>query len=367
MRKLNQVIFILSLFFISTGVSASVCDPILKAGVHDKYSTFTNRQKFTQTYNLIASQEFDSWEKAKSSGAEIGVNVIDIIDVALGGSSTQQNYGDRRNKYLSISFDSLVSKFGYLQHLEVASSTIAQAFVRCIELTSRDVGFTAWIVPGRNLATFAINARNVKTGGDANFTVQKLGLFPENNVRCNNEQIPFETESSEIVFSCIKPSESTIQVTMQTSEGNLTGVDVLGYEDAINEIRSQINSLSNSGSLVPKGVIAFFSGEPPCPAGWTEYTELRGRYAVGLVAGGNLGAVVGSALNDRENRPTGNHTHDILNVFQRTPAQYHSGGGSAFDDYPKTLTTTNPNNPASMSFKDGTNAPYVQLTACIKR
>ena len=60
-------------------------------------------------------------------------------------------------------------------------------------------------------------------------------------------------------------------------------------------------------SGVPSGAIIGFEGA--CPTGWTEFTAGRGRYLVGLPSGGTLGATVGTALSNQENRAVGQHNH----------------------------------------------------------
>jgi hypothetical protein len=64
------------------------------------------------------------------------------------------------------------------------------------------------------------------------------------------------------------------------------------------------------GSGVVSGTIAFFNISN-CPDTWTEYTALRGRVPVGLVASGTLEASVGTALTNTENRAVGQHNHSF--------------------------------------------------------
>ena len=52
-----------------------------------------------------------------------------------------------------------------------------------------------------------------------------------------------------------------------------------------------------------RGQISAFNGA--CPSGWTELTELRGRFIVGLVDGGTLAQSVGDALTNGELRRGG--------------------------------------------------------------
>lgn len=60
----------------------------------------------------------------------------------------------------------------------------------------------------------------------------------------------------------------------------------------------------------PSGAVMFFD-LAACPAGWTELTDARGRVLVGLPDGGSLGATVGTALSNQENRAVGQHDHPV--------------------------------------------------------
>lgn len=52
---------------------------------------------------------------------------------------------------------------------------------------------------------------------------------------------------------------------------------------------------------VPTGNINYFNATS-CPSGWTEYTATQGTYITGLLSGGTLHTLVGTALTNQENR-----------------------------------------------------------------
>ena len=112
------------------------------------------------------------------------------------------------------------------------------------------------------------------------------------------------------------------------------------------------------GGGSPSGAVMSFN-LASCPSGWTELISARGRYIVGLPAGGTLGGTSGTALSNLENRPTGNHTHSLSMGFYSTgavssyPAMAWSDGGYAG-------VTGGTGYPAD------TNAPYIQLLTCQK-
>lgn len=125
----------------------------------------------------------------------------------------------------------------------------------------------------------------------------------------------------------------------------------------------------------PTSAVAFFN-LASCPSGWTEYTTGRGRYLVGLPSGGTLGATVGTALSNLENRPVGQHTHGVTDPGHdhgTDAAMATTIGGSLGNTLshafiPTDLTDTSYtgitlNNSGDVS---GTNAPYLQLLVCQK-
>lgn len=128
---------------------------------------------------------------------------------------------------------------------------------------------------------------------------------------------------------------------------------------------------TGAGGL-PAGAVVFFN-TAVCPTGWTELVALRGRYPVGLPAGGTLLGTAGTALGNLENRPVGLHNHSINDPQHRhsyTPPVATSTGSGASQAGVGASTQTGfsatgitINNAGTVA---GTNAPYVQLLACQK-
>ena len=136
---------------------------------------------------------------------------------------------------------------------------------------------------------------------------------------------------------------------------------------------------SGGGDSLPKGTIAFFNLSA-CPSGWTEKTELKGRYPIGLPTSGTLGQSVGTALTNGEDRATGQHTHTASQAPHdheyAVPCHWCGGPPNSWslESVPGGvfwLNRTNSTAPtvsvANTGSVAGTNAPYVQLLACEKQ
>jgi hypothetical protein len=131
-------------------------------------------------------------------------------------------------------------------------------------------------------------------------------------------------------------------------------------------------------AVAPSGAVMFFD-LASCPAGWSQWDQALGRYLVGAPTGGTVGATVGTALSDQENRATGKHTHVV-----NDPGHLHGVGydtemlanvGNTIGGTHLVGTNSNVENTSTaftgITLQDagsvaGTNAPYVQLTACRK-
>jgi hypothetical protein len=150
---------------------------------------------------------------------------------------------------------------------------------------------------------------------------------------------------------------------------------------------SGVSAAGASG--VSSGAVEFYA-LTQCPAGWSTYEPARGRYVVGVNPGGNVEGAVGTALDDAENRPVGQHNHGVNDpghrhrVLQASPILV---GGNVVPQRIMGTTSASqltalPDNPASLQQAlsnettgitldpagsvPGTNAPYVQLLACKK-
>lgn len=143
------------------------------------------------------------------------------------------------------------------------------------------------------------------------------------------------------------------------------------------------NSNKIGGGTVINGttsMIALFDGA--CPSGWTNYTAAQGRVVVGVSTNGALGATVGIALGDQENRPVGQHSH-IVDPPSTTsgPGGTHpghsdsgdplNGNGAADGDANRAVINNHshtvdiaPFNSGDAGSVPGTNAPYIQLRYC---
>jgi len=140
-----------------------------------------------------------------------------------------------------------------------------------------------------------------------------------------------------------------------------TILDVRGEGNFSGSVYYDNDTLVGSGGGAPSGMVSFFD-LGSCPDGWHELTTLRGVYPVGLPSGGTHNATVGTALSNSENRPVGLHLHASPhnNFIENYLEMNNIGGTGVLVGMNNAANTANEGNVA------GTNAPYLQLLACVK-
>lgn len=184
---------------------------------------------------------------------------------------------------------------------------------------------------------------------------------------------------SMLAFSTMPLANECVNSASNPREGVACLVDELNIIKNSNQIlRSELQKVSDdlektqqqlvenweileSNQKTPFGLIGFFDSKT-CPSGWSVATALQGRYVVGVVDPEEVTTVVGDALKKRENRSTGEHTHAFVDRYNKHNASdgYLGGDGSS-GSHPFSKMTEGVENSVP-----GTNAPYIQLLACIK-
>ncbi|MBS0590941.1 MAG: hypothetical protein JSR65_09935 [Proteobacteria bacterium] len=140
-----------------------------------------------------------------------------------------------------------------------------------------------------------------------------------------------------------------------------------------------VTGAAGADANTPAGAVMYFN-LAACPQGWAELVAARGRYLVGLPAGGTLAQAVGTAMTDGENRPVGQHAHTINDPGHSHSANYdilygNNGGPAKYMSQETWGTFQNLSTGRSWTgitvqntgAVAGTNAPYIELLVCQKQ
>lgn len=141
--------------------------------------------------------------------------------------------------------------------------------------------------------------------------------------------------------------------------GGAPGVGKVLTSDA-----SGLGSWEAISGAVPSGAIMFFN-QSTCPLGWTELLVARGRYLMGLPTNGELLAVVGDTLSNKEDRPTGQHRH-YGSYYRNNVSGGVIPGTGTISEQPLLATIPRYQQEGTVIETAGTNAPYLQCLVCVK-
>jgi len=151
----------------------------------------------------------------------------------------------------------------------------------------------------------------------------KLGVGGNPNI---NSEL-FVTGNSNITGSLSVGNTGTINTA--TGDGDLYVEDALEVDGSIclGGVCETSWPAGSGGGGAPMGTVIYYNGTS-CPSGYTEVPDARGRYLTGLTSGGTLGATVGTALSNTENRAVGQHSHSVDPPSTGTNSDSHSHSGT---------------------------------------
>jgi prepilin-type N-terminal cleavage/methylation domain-containing protein len=214
------------------------------------------------------------------------------------------------------------------------------------------------------------------------------------NIAVNGSNLEISTQVPAEWESAVKNGLPTPFVSI--SGGVITyTVEPPGQTADLTTINNRITALENKPAI-PAGTVAYFNLSS-CPSEWSELTNVRGRYIVGLPSGGTLAGTQGTALSNLEDRPVGYHNHGVSDPWhshgvsdpghrhQNFYREYASSGccnywsmtessdrgyGWQYTQYSTTgITIASSPTGIAINFAgsiSGTNAPYIQFLVCQK-
>lgn len=356
------------------GQTQDICRSLLQYGTFDSTDSYTDKQRYNLTRHAVCNSNIETYRQARAFEQSGGIDIIDLISAEGQGAVTEQNYRERRSLFCSKDFAQAWSTDEVVQRTRRASRTLATNFVDCL---SRVSGLAGIVTQSRNKESFTISiVYNVASGGENDFNVTQVSAQPV-EIECRqmehlaSEQNPIRSVGSRLMNCINKSPEKSFLLAVSTNRGTIRGVsgggiELLGTADTISDLTDRLQRVESR--VVMSGTISFFQLSD-CPDGWRDAPELSGRYVVGLQSGGTLGAQVGQALSNQENRPTGKHHHTFIDGrVQHNSACQRKYEGIAADFRSGSPTALCNNDSRTAEFGvEGTNAPYIQLRACRKQ
>lgn len=374
---MKSILFLFLLLFHSLAFSLpqDVCKAILAYGIHDTSESFSDKQHYQLVKTAICKSEIDTYDKAIKASKNGGVDIIDVLSLSGSGAIDSRNFAEKKRGFCESNYSEASGSLGSVTRIRKASSVIANAFSDCIKSMQ---GFFGYVTQHEDKEAFSVQLFN-KTGGDQTFYLEELSGSPV-DIACNNdEHLASKDKPIKIVgsksISCknLDPNKGFL-LSVNTNLGALEGPDgegalqLSGRAETISDLIEKVQRLENRS--VPSGTIAFFKTKK-CNVGWTRVGEdWFGRYFVASPPLEELPFTVGLALNvkNKESRPVGRHDHQYTTHLVAHKPQSGSGHAAVIKWQAGANSKVNVKSEKNTLNKgpEGTNAPYVALTACIK-
>ncbi len=349
-----------------------ICRAIVDYGTYDYSNSFSDKQSFSVARYAACDLKIETYQAARQFAGSGGVDIIDLLGAEGSHDVNEKNYKQLREQFCALDFSAASGSDARIRSFRKASTTIANAFVDCVTQLS---GFFGYVTQSRNKEAFSISLQNVSEG-DPTFLVNEISAQPA-KIQCSQDahlatpEKPITVVGSRVIACRNMTPKKSFLLAVNTSEGSVrgpgrTGIELAGTEETIADLVERVEKLE--GRMVPSGTVAFFA-TPDCPSqGWKRVaSQWEGRYLTTAQGGSPTPNLVGKALNVGENRSTGMHTHGYMDHYTaHNPvnryeglrgAEWRRNGNPGFGVTPSTTSPTG---------EEGTNAPYVALTACVK-
>lgn len=349
---------------------SSVCTTLASGLKQDVLLQGSNREKFINIQQIVAQDKFSSYSAASSTKLDLNISILDFVDAALGTKSDNTTWSSNRERFLKTNFEQVATSASVLTIVQQTSEAAVRAVVDCGQIAANQSGFFSAlsdISSGRSAFVLRLYRKSIE--GDSNWELRSLTAKPEDaEFKCSDNferatpANPKKITGLSVLINCAKSPDKELLVTANTSAGSAGPFKLVSIQDDIAAMRERVAMLEAAlNESVPRGTLAYFD-MTNCPSGWAPVESAKGRYIVALQGGAQKGATVGTALGDKENRPTGAHTHPIPGG---TTGPHGAGVQTGNDCCTLTVNSVAAAEPSGAIA--GTNAPYIQYPLCEKR
>lgn len=322
-----------------------------------------NDRTLATAKSFLCKQEFSTYEQAVSAHMGGSFNLFEVLEGSPDDRVDASNYSNKRKEFCEITSSDARSSSYSNATVRSLNTHIASIYKDCVDKVSQNTGEAiAYIEPSSDLSSFKVHV--VKSSGATE--IDQFSAFPipssctEGLLEASPEK-PIEIRGSR-QFQCVNSDPRRVVALSGNfkNDGKMfkhSKGEVPKREDNLDAISERLEALEKNLSLTgtKSGMVAFFTNS--CPTSWAAYPDLEGRYVVGVPRQGKIGEGRGEALSNLENRAVGRHNHSIE---RRTYRQANRGGSSFAGGALEKVETE------YTGEKEGTNAPYLQLLACIK-
>ncbi len=284
------LVVVAACFFSSFGLAQSgleaFCRGLLNLNVRDEANLFSTSQSFDLVRTILFDQNELQYSAAQTLQASLSIPIIDVIDVTLGGETTEENWTSRRNTFFNDVLNASTVDQTYKSEISRINNAFFASTDRCIDalaVENQEAFFP--LVTMRSYRQFDVDiVYRINPENPRPLTVN-IDAFPAEGLECR-PTLPFRISAGNQTrtIRCVKPEEEPVFLTVRSDTLGDKGSFDLPGGGILALVRRDVDELSaRVASLTPiaRGTVAAFN-LAACPTGWSSFSEGIGRTIVGV-------------------------------------------------------------------------------------
>lgn len=214
--------FVVALFTASYsyGQDVAACANLMKFGIYDKYRSFTTETHYKQVREFFKNNQFSSSQQAQSKAGELGLDIVDILSLNFGGTTSSSNFQTWQQELIRSSYQQAISMGLSSQNIEKISNAITDLVGKCIA----QKGVHAYIIPNVDNQTFSVTVDFVPLSGETPYARGAFTLTPASvAASCSPNNILGQQQNigpQGLSISCRRLPTETVAVTVNTDNGS---------------------------------------------------------------------------------------------------------------------------------------------------
>lgn len=158
--------------FLAQAAAQDFCADLFKQGYYDEKKTFTTQQSFQYIQKMFCSDTAITYQQASSGGFNLGIDLVDLIDVTLGGKTDENSFSSRRTQFCNYSLQMTSSSSELVSTVRTVSTAATSAMAACF---MNYPGFSIAVTPKSTLDGFSVTVR----GNTGNMRVVRMSSEAE--------------------------------------------------------------------------------------------------------------------------------------------------------------------------------------------
>ncbi|WP_202842425.1 hypothetical protein [Luteimonas saliphila] len=254
MRTIQAVgtILVASICGSSNAQQAQMCNAAISTGIRDNYSIMTEQEQFELFQRRLCDVKFESHENFNSSAAGLGIDIpVAEAIIGLSGSteSKRSSFREKYSSYCEANYFNAAYRSAFSANVSKVSAVLANTWLECHKmhtaawLAANQKGIYIDVTPQENFSDFTVTGKRY-TPDTGPMVV--TDITPAGSFSCHRNGAPFgsgaKVDTNEFTFSCTKPPQKTVTISLDTSKGVSNSVTVPAYSSKIEELSSRITS-----------------------------------------------------------------------------------------------------------------------------